>query len=155
MSQAAQVLQTERPSAEPSVTTKWWLVGLLMAFCFISHMNRVSMSIAADERIMADYGITPVRMGFVYSAFLLVYTIFMIPGGMFIDVIGVRRALATMALGTAIFGGLTGLGTFVAGSHLWLWLMIVRGSMGVLTTPLHPGCAGAVGLWIIEPRQTF
>jgi MFS family permease len=47
------------------------------------------------------------------------------------------------------------LGAFVAGTHLWLWLMIVRANMGILTTPLHPGCARAVGLWIIGPRQTF
>ena len=155
MSQTAPALQTERSSAEPSFSARWWLVGLLMALCFISHMNRVSMTIAADEHIMADYGITPVKMGFVYSSFLLIYTIFMIPGGMFLDFIGARRALAGMAFGTAIFGALTGLGAFVAGTHLWLWLMIVRGNMGILTTPLHPGCARAVGLWIIGPRQTF
>jgi len=30
-----------------------WAVPLaLMALCFISHFNRISMSVAADERIM-------------------------------------------------------------------------------------------------------
>ena len=34
---------------------------------------------------MKQYEISPTRMGLVYSAYLLVYTICMIPGGLFID----------------------------------------------------------------------
>jgi len=154
MSQAAQALQTERRSAEPSFSSRWWLVGLLMAFCFISHMNRVAMSTAGNTRLMPQYGIEPVTMGLVYSSFLIVYTIFMIPGGMFIDRVGVRVALMLMALGTAVFGGLTGIGAFVAAGHIWLWLMIVRSIMGLFTVPLHPGAARAVGLWIPATKQT-
>src|SRR2546426_5048054 len=71
------------------------VVALLMALCFISHFNRVSISVAADERIMDQFSISPTAMGTVYSAFLLVYTIFMIPGGLFIDRVGTRRALAS------------------------------------------------------------
>jgi len=153
MSVTVQELDRARP-AESQTQTRWWIVALLMALCFISHLNRVSMSIAADERIMAQYGITPVQMGWVYSAFLLVYTIFMIPGGMFIDRVGVRAALGLMALSTAAFGALTGVGGFAAAGQIWLWLIVVRSTMGLFTTPLHPGCARAVGVWIPQARQT-
>jgi MFS family permease len=142
------------PSNAP-VRTAWGIVVLLMALCFISHMNRVGMSIAADERIMKQYGISTVQMGWVYSSFLLVYTVCMIPGGFLIDRIGVRLTLGIMALGTALFGALTGLGAFVAAGNIWLWLIIIRGSMGVLTTPLHPGSARAVGLWVPNSTQTL
>ena len=50
---------------------RWQVVVMLMALCFISHLNRISMSVAGDERIMKQYGIAPVKMGIVYSAFLL------------------------------------------------------------------------------------
>jgi MFS transporter, ACS family, D-galactonate transporter len=135
--------------------TRWSVVVLLMALCFISHMNRVSMSIAGDERIMAEYGITPKQMGIVYSAFLLIYTLFMLPGGWFIDRFGVRAALGLMALGTAFFGSLTGIGAIAAAGSLWLWLILVRSVMGFFTVPLHPASARAVGLWLPAQNQTL
>jgi MFS transporter, ACS family, D-galactonate transporter len=135
--------------------TRWGIVTLLMALCFISHMNRVSMSIAADERIMARYGITTVQMGWVYSAFLIVYTLFMLPGGIFIDRFGVRVALTAMGLGTALMGALTGSTTFLAAGSLWVALVIVRAIMGLLTIPLHPASARAVGLWAPQGRRSL
>ena len=42
----------ESPAAHAPPRMRWSIVVLLMALCFISHMNRVSMAIAADERIM-------------------------------------------------------------------------------------------------------
>ncbi|MEW6157714.1 MAG: MFS transporter [Verrucomicrobiota bacterium] len=127
---------------------RWSLVGLLMALCFLSHMNRVSMSVAADERIMSQYGFNPTQMGFVYSAFLLVYTVCMIPGGAFIDRFGARKALMVVGFGSAFFVALTGLaGLALHGAAIWVGLMFVRGAMGFFTTPLHPGCARAVCDW--------
>jgi MFS family permease len=87
---------------------RWQIVALLMALCFISHLNRISMSVAADERIMKQYSIAPKEMGMVYSAFLLVYTICMIPGGFFIDRFGARVALMVVGFGSAFFGACTG-----------------------------------------------
>src|SRR5881392_3168723 len=69
---------------------RWRIVALLMALCFISHLNRISMAVAGDERIMKQFSIAPEKMGAIYSAFLLVYTLCMIPGGFFIDRFGAR-----------------------------------------------------------------
>jgi MFS family permease len=133
----------------------WMVVALLMALCFISHLNRVSMSVAGNARIMEEYSLTPTQMGSVYSAFLLVYTIMMIPGGLFIDRVGPRAALATMGLGSALFGALTGVVDWglVILAQPWLSLIMVRGLMGLFTTPLHPGCARAVNDWVAVRRR--
>ena len=96
------------PRVESARAINWAVVALVMAICCISHLNRISMSIAGDERIMQQYSIQPKEMGMVYSAFLLVYTIFMIPGGIFIDRFGPRASLAVVTLGSAIFCALTG-----------------------------------------------
>ena len=73
--------------SEPVISkrARWGIVLLLMAFAFISHFNRVSIATAGDTRIMTQYGISPTRMGWVYSAFLITYTVCMIPGGLLID----------------------------------------------------------------------
>jgi len=130
---------------------------MLMALCFVSHLNRVSMSVAGNNRIMAQYGISPTEMGTVYSAFLLVYTVFMIPGGFFIDRYGARRALIVMGLGSACFGAMTGaVGiTLTTGAQVLLGLVVVRGIMGLLTTPLHPASARAVDHWVSQPQRSL
>jgi MFS transporter, ACS family, D-galactonate transporter len=154
MSVTVQEFDRARPS-ESQTQTSWWIIGLLMALCFISHMNRVSMSIAADERLMARYGITTSQMGGVYSTFLIVYTVFMLPGGIFIDRFGVRIALAAMGFGTAMMGALTGSTVFLTAGSLWLALLGVRAIMGLLTVPLHPASARAVALWVPDSRRSL
>src|SRR5439155_13831228 len=130
----------------PPTQVRWLIVALLMALCFISHLNRISMAVAGDERIMKQFSIAPEKMGAIYSAFLLVYTLCMIPGGFFIDRFGARTALMVVGFGSALFGALTGVVGFVwaGAAQIWLSLVVVRGLMGFFTTPLHPGCARAV-----------
>ena len=130
--------------------TRWRVVPLLMGITFISHLNRVSMSVAGDERIMDQFAISPTRMGMVYSAFLFAYTLCMTPAGIFADRFGVWLALGLMALGTAVFGALTGLLGFglVAGSQMWIALIVVRSIMGGFNAPLHPSSARTVANWI-------
>src|SRR5687767_1111728 len=146
-------------SASPAADAShhWRILWLLMALCFISHFSRASMVTAADTRIMSQFNISPKEMGMIYSVYLLVYTIFMIPGGLRTDRWGARRALFVMAIGAAIFGALTGsLGLFLAtGTQLWIGLFIVRSFMGVTTTPLHPGCARAVADWFPASGRSF
>jgi MFS family permease len=67
-----------------------------MATVFTGHFNRMSMATAGDARVMAQYRIAPERMGAVYSALLLAYTLCMIPGGLVIDRYGPRAALAAL-----------------------------------------------------------
>lgn len=134
---------------------RWVVVGLLMALCFISHLNRISMSVAGDERIMKQYGIAPEKMGMVYSAFLLVYTVFMIPGGFFIDRFGPRLALGVVGFGSAVFCALTGAVGWMEAGMVWMALLLVRGAMGLITTPLHPAAANAVGLWVPDSKRNL
>src|SRR5215510_9420609 len=79
------------------------ILALLMALCFMNHFNRASMASAGDERLIKQFHISPEAMGWVYSAFLIFYTICMVPGGLFIDRFGPRAALVLMGFGTALF----------------------------------------------------
>jgi len=141
-----------RPSAR-----RWLILAFLMALCFISHFNRASMTSAGDERIMAQFRIPPERMGIIYSAFLIVYTVFMIPGGWLIDRRGPRFALGCMGIGSALFCAFTGgigFGMLAAG-QVWFALLIVRSLMGLLSAPLHPGAARAAGNWFAAEQRSL
>jgi ACS family D-galactonate transporter-like MFS transporter len=126
------------------------MILLLMATVFVSHFHRVSMATAGDTRIMEQFEISPTRMGAVYSAYLLAYTICMIPGGLFIDRFGARAALIALGFGSALFVGLTGVVglSFHDAGQVFLGLLIVRGLLGIVSSPLHPGSARAVGNWV-------
>src|SRR5947208_13922112 len=76
-------VESHAPGAPTAV--RWRIVAMLMALCSISHINRASMAVAGADRMMDQYGIDTIQMGTVYSAFLLVYSICMIPGGVLID----------------------------------------------------------------------
>ena len=137
--------------AVPTIPTRirWRILALLMAICFISHLNRLAMSVAGTERIIPESRLTPEQMGRVYTVYLAVYTAGMILGGWFIDRLGPRVMLLVMGVGSASFGALTGgLGFGLIGAANFLaGLVVVRGAMGLFTTPLHPACARAVSNW--------
>src|SRR5438034_2763004 len=101
-------LRSEPARIQPT-PVRWRILVLLMALCFISHFNRASMASAGDERIMKQFGISTEQMGVVYSAFLIIYTIFMIPGGLFIDRFGPLVALTVMGVRSAMLCACTGM----------------------------------------------
>jgi MFS family permease len=111
-----------------------------------AHFNRVGMAVAGTERIVPAYGVDPERMGLVYSAFLLFYTLAMLPGGWFIDRFGARVALMVLCFGSTVFVALTGSVGLLAEDPwaLWIGLLIVRSLLGLLNAPLHPAGARMV-----------
>jgi MFS transporter, ACS family, D-galactonate transporter len=138
------------PFADGAVPGRWGVVGLLMAYSFMSWFNRVSMSVAGTERIMGQYGISPTEMGVVYSALLFAYAVCMTPGGWFIDRKGAWLSLVVMGLGSALFVALTGVVglVIVTAGALWYALLVVRGLAGVFTAPIYPASARVVAHWL-------
>src|SRR5262245_32402846 len=131
------------------------LVGLMFAFSVMSYFDRTIMSIAGPQ-IMREFGVAPTQMGSVYSAFILGYFLFMIPGGQIADWLGPRVTLSLMGLLAAIFTGLTALGgTPGFGTYFGVIpaFIAIRFGMGVGTAPLYPAC-GKMGLhWIPAIHQ--
>ena len=144
-------------STPQATNVRWLIVVMLMGFTFLGHFNRVSISVAGSERFTGPEGMSNEQIGMVYSAFLLVYTIGMLPGGWVIDRVGPRLALTGMGLGmgfcVALTGGLGWTGLPIIA--LWLPLMAIRGVAGGLSVPLHPAAARCVSLWVpLASRST-
>lgn len=123
-----------------------WIVVLLMGYAALGHFNRVGISVAGDEMFIPKFGIPETRMGWVYTAFLIFYTIGMLPGGWLIDRIGSGRALALFGLMMGTFVILTGILGWVTDTpeSLWISLLVIRGLAGVCNAPLHPAAAHVV-----------
>jgi MFS transporter, ACS family, D-galactonate transporter len=134
---------------------QWRLVFLLMAICGLSHFNRISMTTAADLRIMPEYGLDETQMGWVYSAFLIAYTLCMIPCGWLIDRRGPLFCLAIVSVGSAVFIVGTAAASLATTANTVLILLLVsRSLMGVVSSPVHPAAAKALSLEIPLERRS-
>jgi MFS family permease len=151
---------------EPQVTSsgitmssigRWQIVMMLMGFAALGHFNRVGISVVGSEVFIPKLGISETRMGMVYSAFLIAYSIAMLPGGWLIDRIGSARALTLYALLMGTFVCMTGMIGWIT-THpesLLLCLLVIRSLAGVSSAPLHPGAAHVVsGLFSGHGRTT-
>src|SRR5947209_8236485 len=136
------------PPARPT-NVRWLIVAMLVGLAFLAHFNRIAISVAGSERFIGPDGLSEVQMGRVYSAFLLVYTIGMLPGGWVIDRLGPRWAMTAMGVGLGLCASLSGvLGLFgLAVAALYGPLLVLRGVAGASSVTLHPGAARAVSLW--------
>ena len=127
----------------------WRIVPLLAMLVFLGHFNRIAMSVAGSERIMQEYSIDPSRMGTIYSAFLLTYTLSMTPVGMLADRFGPWLILGLAAFGLGLGSLATGgVGFAISGAGLVAALLGVRAVMGSLSSPLHPSTARLVANWM-------
>jgi MFS family permease len=129
---------------------RWRIVPFMMVFVALAHFNRLSISVAGAERIIPSDLLNPTQMGLVYSAYLVVYTLFMIPGGWFIDRFGPRRAWMAVGFGSAAGAALTGwVGlTWTEAGALLAGLLAARSLMGMVNAPLHPCGARLVANWV-------
>ena len=146
---------TEPETDSLSSKTRWRLVVMLMVFAGLAHFNRVGISVAGSEIFIKQIGLTEVQMGWVYTAFLIVYTIGMLPGGWLIDRIGSAKALTLLGLTMGTFVALTGTLGWITHTpvSLWLGLLVIRGLAGVCSAPLHPGAAHVVSDLMSDRRQ--
>ena len=125
---------------------RWWIIFMLMGYAALGHFNRVSISVAGAEIFIPVVGISETRMGWVYTAFLIVYTAAMLPGGWLIDRIGASRSLSLLGLVMGAFVVLTGVWGWIADTPyvLWVGLLVIRSIAGLGNAPLHPGAAHVV-----------
>jgi MFS family permease len=92
-----------------------FVYSMLFIVTAINYLDRVNLSVAAKS-IATELGLSPVELGWIFSAFLWSYIVVLIPAGYLADRFGARRlapgAVAFWSLATAatsIVAGITGL----------------------------------------------
>lgn len=161
---------SDAPTSPLSAANRWLVIFLLMGFAALGHFNRIGIGVAGAEVFIRPTGAeTPpattlttetsraasqgfyqvfseTKMGFIYTAFLVVYTCAMLPGGWLIDRIGSARALTLLGLAMGTFVVLTGVFGWVMSTpnQLWTGLLVIRGLAGMCSAPLHPSASHAI-----------
>jgi MFS transporter, ACS family, glucarate transporter len=85
---------------------RWEILGLMLLLSMITYLDRVNISIAAKDMIGA-YHLTKVEMGDIFSAFILSYGLFQVPGGWLGDRYGPRVVLLGAVVWWSCFTALT------------------------------------------------
>ena len=107
----------------------------------IAYMDRIVLSVAAP-RLVTEFSLSPVQLGYLLSSFGWLYLLTLIPWGMAFDRFETRRV---SAIGVALFALAT-----VASGLTWsfLSLLMSRLVMGVGEASSFPTCGKVIREWI-------
>jgi ACS family glucarate transporter-like MFS transporter len=131
----------------PLIRVRWPIFACVFAAAFVTYLQRSSLSVAA-ARMMPEVGLSQVQMGWLFTTFLIGYTAFQFPGGLYSQRFGARNAtflsLLLSTLATAATAAAPAVATGVA---LIATLVVARAINGIAQGPLFPANAGLVQAW--------
>lgn len=123
-----------------------WIALLIFTAVVINYIDRIALSIAAKS-IVAEFGFTPVQMGYLFSGFLWTYVVCLIPIGLLVDRIGAKRMVGG---GIAIWSAATA-ATAAAGS--FGAILACRLVMGGSEATTFPACGRVIRDWFPERER--
>ena len=133
------------------------IVLLLWGFAFLSYLLRTNITVA-QQYIARDMSLNDVQVGYIFSAFLIGYSIFQLPAGILGDRFGPRLVLTVCGLFWGITTFLSGLvpGLLLKGTGLALGsLLLIRFLHGIGEAATYPVAMSAVAIWIAPSRHAF
>lgn len=125
---------------------RWLVFAMLFAFAFTGYVQRTGVSIAA-ERMMPELGLNQLQVGWLFTAFLLLYSIFQIPGALIGQQWGARRMLTAIGLATVLASLLTAGAPLLAAGVVFVALLSARAVLGAAQAALFPVASGTIRFW--------
>ena len=93
-------------SARP-IPVRYRILGVLFVLSFVNYLLRNNLSIAIPS-IQEEFKFTNAEIGWILGSFNFSYALLQIPGGIFGQIYGPRRALASIAVSWGVLTLLTG-----------------------------------------------
>jgi ACS family glucarate transporter-like MFS transporter len=125
---------------------RWVLVAWMLVISAVSFLDRVNISIAGPS-IEHEFHLDHIRLGWVFSAWVLGYALFQAPSGRLADRFGPRRILLLGTVWWAVFTALTALTPANIAGSLAI-LVVVRFLLGVGESIVYPSSNRLVAAWV-------
>ncbi|WP_420139864.1 MFS transporter [Sphingomonas sp.] len=122
------------------------LVFFLFIISAIAFLDRTNISVAGVE-MRQEYGIDQVRLGWVFSAFLVGYALFQVPAGWLSARFGPRKVLTCALVWWGVFTALTAL-VPPGAPHALMMLVGVRFALGIGESVVYPSGNQFLSRWI-------
>ena len=119
-------------TAETKGWYRWYALGLLASINILNYLDR-NVIFALFEPIKRDLGLTDTQLGWLGSAYILVFSVAALPFGVLSDL---RSRRAVIAVGVGIWSAFTSMAGLV---RSFTQLFICRAAVG---RPTFGGCAG-------------
>lgn len=123
---------------------RYWIFLLMFLLATINYVDRIVLSVSSAP-IAEEFGISKVELGYLFSSFLWLYVVCLVPMGMIVDRLGTRLVNAAGIGIWSVATALTGLSTGFA------MLIATRVMMGVGESTTYPASGRLIREWI--PRQ--
>jgi ACS family glucarate transporter-like MFS transporter len=131
------------------IPVRWRVLSVLFVVSFVNYLLRNVLSVALPS-IRSEFGFTTTELGWILGSFSLSYTLLQIPGGVFGQRYGTRRALGFLTVSWGVLTWLTGFapGLMAASAAgAMVALVSVRLLLGATQAPIFPVTAGTVEAW--------
>jgi ACS family glucarate transporter-like MFS transporter len=125
---------------------RWLLIFWLFVLSAVAYLDRVNLSIAGGK-ISEEFSISNIRLGWIFSAFLVGYGLFQTPAGWFADRFGPRRVLTAAVLWWGLFSALTAVVSRGMGHPITV-LIAIRFLLGAGEAIIYPSANQFVARWI-------
>ena len=133
------------------------ILGVLFVMCFVNYLLRNNLSIAIPS-IQREFSFSNAEIGWILGSFNFSYTLLQIPGGIFGQIYGPRRALTFIAVSWGVLTFLTGfIPTLMAASATGVMasLFVTRLLLGATNAPIFPVIGGTFARWFPEGGWGF
>ena len=134
------------PHPTKASRVRWLILAILFAVTTINYADRATIAIAGPE-LKKLLGLSPVQMGFVFSAFAWSYVLAQLPGGWLLDRFGSKRTYFFSIFLWSSFTMLMGTVGFLTGAAALSTLFCLRLLIGAAEAPSFPGNSRLASAW--------
>jgi ACS family glucarate transporter-like MFS transporter len=133
------------PEVRPT-RVRYLIIAILFAVSCFSFGDRVALSLAGAAMGKA-INLTPVRLGYLFSAFSWAYVLGQLPSGGLLDRFGSRRVYGISIILWSICAFLTGFAGYLTASAAFTAIFALRLFSGLAQSPVFPGNGRIVASW--------
>jgi MFS family permease len=127
---------------------RYWIFLFMFLLATINYVDRIVLSVSSAP-IAEEFGISKVELGYLFSSFLWLYVVCLVPMGMIVDRLGTRvvnaAGIGVWSIATALTGLASGLGMLIA----------TRVMMGVGESTTYPASGRIIREWIPRKERAF
>ena len=125
---------------------RYGVLAMLFAVTVVNYADRATLSLAGPP-LSKQLGLTPVSLGWVFSAFGWTYVLAQVPGGWLLDRFGSRLVYCASLILWSVFTVLQGGVGLLAAAAAIPVLFVLRALVGVAEAPSFPANGRIVATW--------
>jgi len=125
---------------------RYAIIGILFVVSCLSYSDRVALSLAGVV-LNKEIGLSPMRLGYLVSAFGWAYVLGQLPSGGLLDRFGSKKVYGISIIVWSLCAFLVGFAGYLGASAAFIAIFVLRLISGFAQTPIFPGNGRVVASW--------